>query len=115
MKTLARILLVLCLLPGLLTGTLPLPGQAAGGEMVICADGGEQLVRIGPDGTPISHDDCQQCCLGCGPVLALSADVARPGAALDLVAVALATPAPQVAPTRPAHLFPAPRGPPLPV
>lgn len=115
MKNLLRLILVLALLPGLASGLLPLPGQAAGFEMVICGDTGAETIRVDAEGNPLPDDpmaECDQCCLACGPAPALLPDspLRRPAAPrvllVDLPAAgALALPA-----RRP--LFPAPRGPP---
>lgn len=113
MKALARFLLLLCLLPGLVTGLLPLPGQAAGLEMVICAEGGAQTIRIAPDGTPMSDAACDDCCPACGPTLAQSGEPAGLSLPFALRPDLATRPARSAAPARSAHLFPAPRGPPI--
>lgn len=112
MKVLLRVLWLICLLPGLATGMLPLPGQAAGQEMVICADGTEHVIRIGADGTPVEPgEDCALCCAACGPAPALLPDpVLYPQTAARPAVIVLPARA-AVLPAR-AALFPAPRGPP---
>lgn len=112
MTSILRFLWLICLLPGLATGVLLLPGQAAGQEMVICADGAEHVIRIGADGAPIEQDeDCELCCAACGPAPALLPDpVLCPQAAARPVVRSFLAPA-LVLPAR-APLFPAPRGPP---
>lgn len=112
MTPLLRFLWMICLLPGLATGILPLPGQAAGMEMVICADGVEHVIRVGADGQPVEPDEaCALCCAACGPVPALLPELITPPR-LDLRArVAPVVARPALLPVRPA-LFPAPRGPP---
>ncbi|MBE0452733.1 MAG: hypothetical protein IBX58_03545 [Roseovarius sp.] len=112
MKPLLRFLWLLCLLPGLATGILPLPGQALGLEMVICADGTEHVIRVGLDGQPVEiEEDCSLCCAACGPAPALlpcMITLARP--ALRAVGATMSART-AVLPAR-AALFPAPRGPP---
>ncbi|PKQ13623.1 MAG: hypothetical protein CVT70_04225 [Alphaproteobacteria bacterium HGW-Alphaproteobacteria-1] len=112
MKPLLRFLWLLCLLPGLATGSLPLPGQAAGLEMVICADGAEHVIRVGLDGQPVeTEEDCALCCVACGPTPALLPDIiSLPRPALR-ASGAILSPRSAVLPAR-AALFPAPRGPP---
>jgi hypothetical protein len=112
MKALARILLLLCLLPGLVTGVLPLPGQAAGLEMVICADDAPQVIRLGPDGTPMSSEDCETCCLAAGPTMAPSPDPVGLSSPVFLAVVQISAAVPADLPARRAFLIPAPRGPP---
>jgi hypothetical protein len=113
MTPLLRFLWLLCLLPGLATGILPLPGQALGLEMVICADGAEHVIRVGMDGQPVEDEgDCAQCCAACGPAPAFLPDmIALPRPALR-AAGASASARVALLPER-AALFPAPRGPPL--
>lgn len=113
MKALARFLLLLSLLPGLITGTLPLPGQANGMDMVICADGGEELIRIAPDGTPMPvGGDCEQCCLASSPTLALSPDPAGLSHLQSLISAHLEPAGLALVLLPPDWLFPIPRGPP---
>jgi hypothetical protein len=112
MKALLRILLVLCLLPGLATGILPLPGQAAGIDMVLCADGVEHVIRVGADGQPVENqEDCALCCAACGPPPALLVDPAALPRPVPRTARLTLPSRPAVPPARTA-LFPAPRGPP---
>lgn len=113
MNAILRLFLLICLLPGLATGILPLPGRAAGLEMVICADGAEHVIRMGLDGQPIEEaNDCALCCVACGPTSTLLPDTAAlPRPASRAVSVYLCASA-LLLPER-AALFPAPRGPPL--
>ena len=112
MGSILRLLWLICLLPGLATGVLPLPGLAAGQEMVICADGAEHVIRVGADGVPIEQNDgCALCCAACGSAPALLPDpVLYPQAAARPAVIVLSARA-VVLPAR-AALFPAPRGPP---
>jgi hypothetical protein len=113
MKAILRLVLLICLLPGLVTGILPLPGQAMGMEMVICADGAEHVIRVGMDGQPVEDEaDCALCCVACGPAPALLSDtMALPHPALHALGLSVSA-RPALLPERTA-LFPAPRGPPL--
>jgi hypothetical protein len=115
MNMLARLLLVLALLPGLVTGLLPLPGQASGFEMVICGSDGAETIRVDAEGNPLSDDPlsgCETCCAACAPLPALVPDapLCRP-----VTAVLRGTDRPMASvpglPARPA-LYPSPRGPP---
>lgn len=84
--------------------------------MVICADGGPQTIRLGPDGTPISpEDECGQCCIACGPGAAVLPVVSSPVRQVVLHDVTHGPAATSVLPPAPGFLFPAPRGPPMPV
>lgn len=68
MKALVRLLLVLALLPGLMTGLLPVPGQAAGFDMVICGATGVETIRVDAGGNPLSDgplSECGSCCAAC--------------------------------------------------
>ncbi len=115
MKTLVRLLLVLALLPGLMTGLLPVPGQAAGFDMVICGASGVETIRVDAEGNPLSDDplsECESCCAACGVVPALlpGGPWCRPDMlARDLTASVTVAgfELPEQTP-----LFPAPRGPP---
>ena|GEM_PF-2466590 len=112
MKTLLQFLWILCLLPGLATGILPLPGQAAGATMVICADGAEHVIRIGLDGQPVETEEaCALCCATCGPAPAVLSDPAALPRPVPRMARLTLPARPAVLPARTA-LFPAPRGPP---
>jgi hypothetical protein len=115
MNMLARLLLVLALLPGLVTGLLPLPGQAAGFEMVICGSDGAETIRVDAEGNPLSDDPlsgCETCCAACAPAAALvpGAQQVRAAMALPRRAAQPKAAAPAL-PARPA-LYPSPRGPP---
>lgn len=115
MKTLRRLLLVLALLPGLMTGLLPLPGQAAGFDMVICGATGIETIRVDAEGNPLSDDplsECESCCVACGsePVHAAAGPICQPDTlARDFTG--RLTVAGFDLPAR-TPLFPAPRGPP---
>jgi hypothetical protein len=112
MGSILRLLWLICLLPGLATGVLPLPGQAAGQEMVICAGGTEHVIRVGADGVPIEQDEgCALCCAACGPAPALLPDPVLYSRAPASPAARVRLARALILPAR-AALFPAPRGPP---
>ncbi|MFN3937447.1 MAG: hypothetical protein ACK4KW_07685 [Gemmobacter sp.] len=107
-----RILLLMALLPGLVTGILPLPGAAAGFAMDICADGGPVTVRLDAEGGPRPDTPCEDCCLVCGPgPLALPAPMGAVGLADGSHVVRLPAATELPAPAR--FLLSRPRGPPV--
>lgn len=115
MKMLLRLLLLMALLPGLMTGLLPLPGAASGFEMVICGSDGVETIRVDAQGDPLSDDPlagCETCCAACGPLPALvpAAPFCRPVTTV-LRGVGRSMAAAPALPVRPA-LYPSPRGPP---
>ncbi|MGX0902447.1 hypothetical protein ACSSV8_001011 [Roseovarius sp. MBR-79] len=113
MTPLLRFLWLLCLLPGLATGLLPLPGRALGLDMVICTGGAEHVIRVGLDGQPVeTEEDCALCCAACGPAPALLPDTTAMPRPASHALRASVFPRVALLPER-AALFPAPRGPPL--
>lgn len=115
MKPLARFLFLLCLLPGLLSGPLLPPALAGVVELVICADGGPRTIHLGADGAPVRADECPHPCIACGPGALELPPVGFPVRITAGHEFAFCSAgAVRVAPAQ-SVLFPAPRGPPMPV